>query len=209
MGRVNRCRPWKKRASGSYQASLDTLADSLPRVARSLLTAEDRRTARLAGHLCGVRLKGLEQLHTYLDLAEESYKTIPDLAALAFLIARVRADFQTALEATLFGYQGVASDAMRDVMEIEGLLLDFAANPGNAGEWLGSDWRMRTGRRKYGPGTVRGRLKDAGIERIQVMDSSLLTTRHIVRLCTSPHRPIHGVVADLNQLMSPCRSLQT
>jgi hypothetical protein len=78
-----------------------------------------------------MRLKGLEQLYTYLDAAIESYSLIPKLAVLAFLVRRVRADFETALEATLSGYQGVASDAMRDVMEIEGLLLDFAAHPTN------------------------------------------------------------------------------
>ncbi len=108
-----------------------------------------------------MRFKGLEQLYTYLDAAIESYSSIPKLADLAFLVRRVRADFETALEATLSGYQGVASDAMRDVMEIEGLLLDFAAHPANAKEWLRADRKMLVG--KYGPGAVRDRLKAAGI----------------------------------------------
>jgi hypothetical protein len=109
-----------------------------------------------------MRFKGLEQLYTYLDAAIESYSSIPKLADLAFLVRRVRADFETALEATLSGYQGVASDAMRDVMEIEGLLLDFAAHAGNAEEWLRADRKMLVG--KYSPGAVRARLKAAGIE---------------------------------------------
>jgi len=109
-----------------------------------------------------MRLRGLEQLHTYLDAAVESYASLPEIADLAFLINRVRADFETALEATFSGYQGVASDAMRDVMEIEGLLLDFVATPGNAQEWLSSDRRLRM--QKYGPAQVRGRLKEAGVK---------------------------------------------
>lgn len=108
-----------------------------------------------------MRLRGLEQLHVYLDAAAESYASLPAIADLAFLLNRVRADFQTALEATLSGYQGVATDAMRDAMEIAGLLLDFAATPANAQEWLKADRRLRM--QKYGPAHVRDRLKDAGI----------------------------------------------
>lgn len=86
---------------------------------------------------------------------------LPDLADLALLVSRVRADFETALEATLSGYQGVAAEAMRDVMEIEGLLLDFSTHPGNAEEWLKADRRMLIGR--YGPAAVRDRLKAADV----------------------------------------------
>ena len=62
---------------------------------------------------------------------------------MAFLVERAEADFQTAIEATLSGYQGVAADAMRDVMEIECLLLDFAVNGGGADEWLNADESLR------------------------------------------------------------------
>ena len=92
----------------------------------------------------------MEQLFTYLDAAAKAYEDIPALARVAFLVERVKADYQTALEATLSGYQGVAADAMRDVMEIECLLLDFAANEGSANEWLDADEALL--RTKYRPG---------------------------------------------------------
>jgi hypothetical protein len=145
----------------SYQKSLAVLEESKPRIAQALRKANDRRTERLAGLIDGMRLRGLEQLYVYLDAAIESYASLPAIADLVFLLNRVRADFQTALEATLSGYQGVATDAMRDVMEIEGLLLDFATTPANAQEWLKADRRLRM--QKYGPVHVRDRLKDAGI----------------------------------------------
>ncbi|WP_238964029.1 hypothetical protein KN248_019670 [Mycobacterium paraintracellulare] len=145
----------------SYQQSLARLEESKPRIAHALREADERRIKRLAALADGMRLRGLEQLHVYLDAAAESYASLPPIADIAFLLARVRADFQTALEATLSGYQGVAADAMRDVMEVEGLLLDFAATPANIQEWLQADRRLRM--RKYGPAQVRDRLKDAGI----------------------------------------------
>ncbi len=147
--------------ASAYRDSLLSLAEPRPLIARSLRLAEERRAERLAGYIDGMRLKGLEQLHAYLDAAVESFTTIPVLANLAFLVSRVQGDFETALEATLSGYQGVAADAMRDVMEIEGLLLDFATHPGNAQEWLHADRKLLI--RKYGPAAVRDRLKVAGV----------------------------------------------
>ncbi|MEU2032722.1 hypothetical protein [Nocardia amamiensis] len=144
-----------------YSGLLSTLQESRPLVAQALTLAERRRSERLARLLEGARLRGLEQLFTYLWAAEKAYAETPAIAGVAFLVERVRADFQTALEAALSGYQGVAADAMRDVMEIEYLLLDFAASPGNADEWLNADERLR---RKYWPVKVRERLRDRGVE---------------------------------------------
>lgn len=131
-------------------------------VSRALIAAQERRTERLAMLLDGARLRGLEQLYEYLHAAERAYRKLPSIADLAFLVARVRADFETALEATISGYQDVASDSMGDVMEIETLLLDFAAHPDNIHEWLQNDPAVR--RQKYQPVKVRIRLQEAGIE---------------------------------------------
>lgn len=145
----------------SYVESLAVLADRHPQIAAALRVAEKRRAERLAMYLDGARLQGLEQLYTYLSTAAEVFSDSPALAPLRFLVDRVRADYLTALEATLSGYQGVAADAMRDVMEVECLLLDFAAHPDNAQEWLQSDEALR--RRKYMPVKVRERLQSAGV----------------------------------------------
>lgn len=145
-----------------YSKLLATLEQSRPLLARALALAEQRRSQRLASLLDGMRLRGLEQLFTYLDAAGKAYADLPAIAGVAFLVERVKADFQTALEATLSGYQGVAADAMRDVMEIEYLLLDFAADGGSANEWLIADESLR--RSKYRPVRVRERLQQRGIE---------------------------------------------
>ncbi len=138
------------------------LKESKPSLAHALILAERRRSERLAGYLEGKRLRGLEQLFSYLEAAEKAYGETPAIAGAAFLVGRVRSDYQTALEATLSGYQAVASDAMRDVMEIECLLLDFAASPENLDEWLESDASLR--RTKYWPVKVRTRLQSLGVE---------------------------------------------
>lgn len=145
-----------------YSELLATLQESRPLLAQALSLAEQRRSERLAGFLGGPRLRGLEQLFAYLEAAAKAYAELPAIAGLAFLLERVKADYQTALEATLSGYQGVAADAMRDVMEIECLLLDFAANGGSADEWLNADESVR--RSKYRPVKVRERLQDRGVE---------------------------------------------
>jgi len=87
----------------SYEESLVALGETRPLVCRALVTAQERRTERLAMLLDGARLKGLEQLHEFLNAAEQAYLELPAPAKLAFLVARVRADFETALEATLSG----------------------------------------------------------------------------------------------------------
>ncbi len=109
----------------------------------------------------GRRLAGLEELLLYLEAIGAAYRNHDELRKLAFLVSRAVADFETALEATLSGYQGVAADSMRDVMEIEYLVLDFATTPGNASEWLTCSRRVRLG--KFAPAKIRARLIVAGL----------------------------------------------
>jgi hypothetical protein len=144
-----------------YSDALSSLAGSTPHVAHWLQQAEQQRAQRLASSSADIRLKGLEQLYIYLDAEQKTYAQTAELAPLAWLIGRVGADFVTAVEATLSGYAGVAFDAIRDVMEIEALLLDFATKWENAEEWLTCDDQTR--RRKFSPVKVRERLSAAGV----------------------------------------------
>jgi hypothetical protein len=73
------------------------------------------------------------------------------------LLARARADFEIALDATLGGHFAPASDAMRDVLEIEMLLLDFAVDPDRLNLWLSG-----TKQSTFRPAEVRKRLRKAG-----------------------------------------------
>jgi hypothetical protein len=145
----------------TYASRLADLSEAKPLIAKHLIAGEEARLARLNGYFSGARLKGLEQLYDYLNRAEHFYANTAELAPLSFLVARVRADFETALEAALTGYVAVASDAMRDVMEIEGLLLAFLTDESLVDEWLTCDSRTR--RNKFAPVKIRDRLKAAGV----------------------------------------------
>src|SRR5262249_9179018 len=110
----------------SYERTLGRLVDSRPRLARSLDSAEQLRASRSDLMADGIRFKGLEELLIKLDHIEEAWRADPHLNRLAFLVRRAIADFETAIEAGLSGYPAVAADSMRDIMEIELLLLDFS-----------------------------------------------------------------------------------
>jgi hypothetical protein len=145
----------------------------------------------LRAYLPGQRLAGLEQLLAYLQAVRDAYLADDHLAKLAFLITRAIADFETALEATLSGYQGVAADAMRDVMEIEYLLLDFAAHPEHADEWLTCDRPTRL--RKFSPATIRDRLIAAGLPPFSDEGWEPLDYRaHSESLHVTPYNPVIG-----------------
>ena len=166
----------------SYESVLSQLAGERPRLAAALERAEKQRSRRTASLLTGARLKGVEELLQYLDELAEAFRASPQLSRLAFLVARTLADFETAVEATLSGYLAVAADAMRDVMEIENLLLDFAVNPDHIDEWLASDDRTRM--RKFMPVKVRERLHAAGQAPFTTSAESI-DYRGTVRPCTS------------------------
>ncbi|HEY0377577.1 MAG TPA: hypothetical protein VGC87_11695 [Pyrinomonadaceae bacterium] len=115
----------EKKTEQEYQALLESFANTHPLLAASLLKAQKNRIDRLQKYSSGVRLKGLEQLQSHLIIVEQSFQRNRTLKKVAFLIARAKADFETALEAVLSGLHGVVFDAMRDVMEVEFLLRDF------------------------------------------------------------------------------------
>ncbi|MGV9752709.1 hypothetical protein [Nocardia farcinica] len=144
----------------SYDTTLADMAPALPRLATVLRRAEQQRMQRAASLLHGARFKGLEQLLRWLDDLVAAFADDIAVQRIAFLVHRSRADLETATEATLSGYVAVAADAMRDVMEIENLLLDFAVNPAHIEEWLTADRRTLLSR--FAPANVRRRLHAAG-----------------------------------------------
>jgi len=77
-------------------------------------------------------------------------------APIKILMERARADFEVGVETLFSGILSSAIDAMRDVMEIELLLLDFTATPENADRWLHADNTERWN--KFRPGAIRKRL---------------------------------------------------
>jgi hypothetical protein len=144
----------------SYEKQIADLEHSRPHVAQSLIAAHSNRQRRLARlSASGLRLTGLEELLSYLSSVEEAFNEHKRLSKIAFLVARTRLDFETAIEATMSGIHSVVFDAMRDVMEIELLLIDFGLEPKHVDEWLNAD--ARTLQRQFSPGALRSRYARA------------------------------------------------
>ena len=130
-----------------------------PRLGGRLRVAEETREETLRGLRGGVRLSGLEEFLGYLDGLVSVFEEHPKLAPVSFLVSRLTWDFETAIEATISGYISVAADAMRDVLEIEMLFLDFATDNSRLLEWSVADFE--TLRRDYTPARIRRRLRAA------------------------------------------------
>jgi hypothetical protein len=118
------------------------LSDRCPTVANGLRAAEASRARRLASYIQGVRLAGLEELLTHLEEVKRAFEARAELRPVAFLAARARADFITAVEALLSGYHAVAVDAMRDVMEVEFLLREFRHKLDKISVWARADLKQ-------------------------------------------------------------------
>jgi hypothetical protein len=114
--------------------------------------------------LDGVRFAGLDQLLLALDRIASAWEEDVELGRCAFLVHRAVADFETAIESALSGYHAVCSDAMRDVMEIELLLLDFSVAPERLGAWLSSDRTTRL--RTFSPRSLRERIIGSGLHEV-------------------------------------------
>jgi len=133
---------------------LESLAASHPLLTASLRSAQITRAERLAHYRSGVRLKGYENLLSYLDSSIAAIAHT-NLDRLGFLLRRARGDYVVALEAMLSGLHTVAHDAMRDVMEIEFLFREFAHEPSMMEEWLSCDQKTRYS--KFRPAVLRER----------------------------------------------------
>jgi len=145
----------------SYSELIRLLALRLPSLANLLASGEASRAGQLRALLGGARLRGLEELHVHLHRLEDQFARRHPIVA--GLIRRSRADFEAALEATLSGYTSEVADAMRDVSEVELLLLDFSLDPARIMEWRTLSRRDRL--RQFRPAVIRERLRAAGIGR--------------------------------------------
>lgn len=135
--------------------------DDLAQLNTVLARAADLRGLRIAHLARGARFRGLSQVLSNLEELRSAFAADPALKRVTFLISRCVADFETAIENALSGYLAVAVDAMRDVMEIENLLLDFAVDPHRIEGWLQAD--ARTLRTTYSAAEVRTRLHRAQV----------------------------------------------
>jgi hypothetical protein len=171
-----------------YFGALAELRAIAPRAAAGLEQAAQTRLAGVTQLLGGARLAGVNDLLLYLDEMAARYDAHDELRRIAFLVRRFAADFETALEATLSSYVGVAADAMRDVLEVEYLLLDFATDPARLDLWLGGSEPH-----SFQPRELRKRLRQAGVSEFT---SSVLEgadyAAHSAALHVSPREPLIG-----------------
>jgi hypothetical protein len=170
----------------TYTENLAVLVQRHPRLAQRLLDAEESRRSQLAKLIDGARLSGVDELLRHLDAVSEAFRADPALRDLAPLIQRIAAEFETAVEATIAGYLAVVTDAMRDVMETEMLLLDFAVEPARIVEWLAATSQERF--RKFKPVVLRDRLRAAGIGRYRNLVTDPDYKGHSEALHVSPNQ---------------------
>jgi hypothetical protein len=109
----------------------------------------------LRKHFPGSYFAGLEEIYCVLDAIREAYERSEALKDIAFLVKRVRADFESAVDAGLAGFNGVVLDTMRDVMEVEYLLRDFLHDNQQIRRWLNAD--RATLIKDFGPAALRRR----------------------------------------------------
>lgn len=120
----------------SYEAALELIEQQLPELHKTLKAADTARTQRLAQFASGARLRGANELLGHLRLLARSMAEQGHYNDLGFLVDRAIADFEIAIEGALSGMVCLAHDAMRDVMEIEFLCREFAADPPQHDRWL-------------------------------------------------------------------------
>ncbi|MET7388304.1 hypothetical protein ACFYPT_04230 [Streptomyces sp. NPDC005529] len=173
-----------------YMSRLKDMAKDAPRVALSLAAAQARRQANLTRLAGDIRFAGIDELLARTQAVIKAFEETSEFSRIVFMIERARDDFATALEAALSGYFAVASDSMRDVMEIQHLLMDFAVHPEHADEWLTTDEKARWNR--FSPGAVRKRLKAAGIGNFGDKAVSMDYKGHSMALHVSPVRLINS-----------------
>lgn len=143
----------RKQKKRSYSILLKELRKSHPELHAALDHAHRNRETRLSSYQNGIRLKGIEELLVHLRKLHDAFERSNDLRPIAFLLFRAYADFQTALEASLSGFNSIAADSMRDVMEIEFLLREFYFEPDNIHKWLTCSEEERLN--NFRPGVLR------------------------------------------------------
>ena len=99
---------------------------------------------------------GLDQALRHFAALEDTFDRTDEVRTVTVLVRRAGADMESAIEALLTGRRSIVADEMRDAMEIEHLLRDFAARHDFIDLWVSLDDQARA--RKFRPAEVRRRL---------------------------------------------------
>jgi hypothetical protein len=178
----------------------EEVATSHPRLGSHLLRAEQNRGSELRlyykDHPLDPQfevsyLDGLEALFKYLDEVHQLFRRHDELQPIAFLIERATGNFIVATDAALSRFNSVVFDAMRDTMEIQLLLRDFAYTPAHISEWIRADEHRRYAR--FSPKQLRRRhaQRASATSQGESVDYKL----HSILLHVSPLQPLGGLAA--------------
>jgi hypothetical protein len=172
--------------SSTFSNELRQLQEALPRIALRLADAERTRTQRLELMRNGVRFRGLDELLRALDRIHDAWREDAHLKRLSFLVRRATSDFESAIEAALSGYPAAACEAMRDVMEIELLLLNFYIQPSLVDNWFNLPSRER--RQQFKPVLLRKRIVQIGLaDVVETGNVDMDYAAHSEALHVNPH----------------------
>jgi hypothetical protein len=131
--------PPKADPSSRYHAILQESAERYPRTTEDLMRADRHRPRRWQQFIDPVDLQAIELLLDFLASASRTLQGWDGTRGIAFLSARVADDVRMSLESLLSGHLQLASDAMRDVLETELLVRDFALDTAQIARWLSAD----------------------------------------------------------------------
>lgn len=98
---------------------------------------------------------GVHEFLCWLQDATDRFGRHPVLRDLDCLLSRIRADYECSIVALFNGGFSLVWDLMRDVMEVDYLLRDFAYAPQHVADWLQCDEGRRIN--FYGPAALRER----------------------------------------------------
>lgn len=142
-----------------YPDQVSELLAECPSLATVLQRAHLNRLKSLIAWVEDEKLHALEELIQWLTDFSGRASSITLTEHIAPLFSRSVADFEMAIESGLSGMNSLVFDAMRDVMEIEYLLRDFAAAPSHISEWLRLPRDERG--KKFSPNALRQRRAKA------------------------------------------------
>jgi hypothetical protein len=144
--------------SSRYHAYLKKVAEIYPMATDALMRSDRHRPRRLEQFVDAIDLKAIDSLLGFLSGASVllAGRKASDLA---FLPTRIADDVGMALEGLLSGYLQIVSDSMRDVVETEFLIRDFALDTERIDRWRHADDKVL--REEFQPRHMRARLADA------------------------------------------------
>lgn len=153
-----------------YEQLLSELRSEMPDITTALERAHASRIKCLSKLSQDNRLTGLQALIHSLHTLHNEIDQLASLKKIAFLVLRVIANYEMAIEAYLSGLNAVVFDAMRDVLEIQYLITDFTHDHSRIDLWLSAD--QETLRKQFSANTLRTREAN----RLGIMPSNLATS---------------------------------